>query len=443
VPAPFIDALRSIVGADHVLTGAGCAPYVLDGRTPEAVAFPGSKEAVAAVLLAAAEERVPVVPWGGGTRMAIGAPPQRLGLVLVLKRLNRILEHEPGDLTATAEAGITLGALQRELGRRGQWLSLDPPHADDATLGGILSSNAAGPRRHLYGSCRDLLIGLTVVTAAGSIVKGGGKVVKNVAGYDLPKLFIGAFGTLGVVVEATVKLRPRPDADRLVIARFARLKEAGVAARAVMGSDLLPSALDLLDGEALRALGQGGFDGAALLIGVDGIPEQVEWQCAEVERLLRPQALVDARVIDGAERDATWRARSGLGRGAFPETAAVMRWSVLPAQVAEVMEQGSAVAQRAGLGAALAAHAGMGVVEAVLAGGGRADATSVVAVLGEWRTLVRAVGGQALIESAPLAVKERVPVWDDPGPSLRIMQRIKSQLDPNGLLNPGRFVGGI
>jgi glycolate oxidase FAD binding subunit len=120
-----------------------------------------------------------------------------------------------------------------------------------------------------------------------------------------------------------------------------------------------------------------------------------------------------------------------------------MRWNVLPAQVAEVMEQGSAVAQRAGLGAALAAHAGVGVVEAVLAGGGRADAAAVAGVLDEWRTLVRAVGGQALIESAPLAVKERVPVWDDPGPSLRIMQRIKSQLDPNGLLNPGRFVGGI
>ena len=443
MPAPFIDALRGIVGAAHVRTGADCAPYVLDGRTPEAIAFPGTKEEVAAVLLAAAEEGMPIVPWGGGTRMGIGAPPHRLGLVLVLKRLNRLLEHEPGDLTATAEAGITLGALQSELGRRGQWLSLDPAHADDATLGGILSSNAAGPRRHLYGSCRDLLIGVTVVTAAGSVVKGGGKVVKNVAGYDLPKLFIGAFGTLGVIVEATVKLRPRPDADRLVIARFARLKEAGAAARAVMSSDLLPSALDLLDGEALRALGQGSTDGAALLIGVDGIPEQVEWQCAEVERLLRPQTLVDARVIDGAERDATWRARSNLGRGAFPETAAVMRWSVLPAQVAEVMEQGSAIAHRAGLGAALAAHAGVGAVEAVLAGGGHADAAAVVGVLGEWRTLVRRMGGQALIESAPLAVKERMPVWDDPGPSLRIMQRIKSQLDPKGLLNPGRFVGGI
>jgi len=395
------------------------------------------------VLLAAGEVDLPVTPWGGGTKMGIGAPPQRLGLVVGLKRLNRLLEHEPGDLTATVQAGMTLGALQRELGARGQWLSLDPPHADEATLGGILSSNAAGPRRHLYGACRDLLIGLTVVTAAGTLVTGGGKVVKNVAGYDLPKLFVGAFGTLGVVVEATVKLRPRPDTDRMVVARFVSLKEAGAAARAVMGSDLLPSALDLVDGETLRALELGGPEGAALLIGVDGIAEQVHWQCAEVERMLRLQGLVDALVLDADARDAAWRARGALGRGAFPETAAVMKWVVLPAQVADVMEQGMGVAQRAGLPVALAAHAGVGVIEAVLAGGEGVDATVVASVLTEWRVLVRAVGGQALVESAPLAIKERVPVWDDPGPALRIMQRIKSQLDPHGLLNPGRFVGDI
>ena len=443
MPASPVDALRGIVGPAHVLTGADCGPYVLDGRAPEAVVLPGSKEEVAAVLLAAGAADLPVTPWGGGTKMGIGAPPQRLGLVLGLKRLNRLLEHEPGDLTATAQAGMTLGALQRELGTRGQWLSLDPAHADEATLGGIVSSNAAGPRRHLYGACRDLVIGLTVVTAAGTLVKGGGKVVKNVAGYDLPKLFVGAFGTLGVIVEATVKLRPRPDVDRMVVARFASLKEAGSAARAVMGSDLLPSALDLVDGETLRALELGGPDGAALLIGVDGIAEQVHWQCSEVERMLRLQGLVDARVLDADARDAAWRARGGLGRGAFPETAAVMRWVVLPSQVADVMEQGMGVALRAGLAVALAAHAGVGVVEAVLAGGEGADATKVSDVLIEWRTLVRAAGGQALVESAPLAIKERVPVWDDLGPALRIMQRIKSQLDPSGLLNPGRFAGGI
>jgi glycolate oxidase FAD binding subunit len=439
----MLDKLRGIVGPAHVLIGADCAPYIVDGRAPEAVVLPASKEEVAAVLVAAGEARTPVIPWGGGTKMGIGAPPQRVGLVLALKRLARLLEHEPGDLTATVQAGMTLGALQRELGARGQWLSLDPAHADEATLGGIVSSNAAGPRRHLYGACRDLVIGLTVVTAAGALVKGGGKVVKNVAGYDLPKLFVGAFGTLGVIVEVTLKLRPRPDTDRMVVARFASLKEAGSAARAVMGSDLLPSALDLIDGETLRALDLGGPDGAALLIGVDGIAEQVHWQCAEVERMLRLQGLVDARVLDADARDAAWRGRGSLGRSAFTETAAVMKWVVLPAQVADVMEQGMGVAQRAGLPVALAAHAGVGIIEAVLAGGAGADAARVSGVLTEWRALVRAVGGQALVESAPLAIKERVPVWDDPGPALRIMQRIKSQLDPAGLLNPGRFVGGI
>ncbi len=439
----MLDKLRGIVGPAHVLIGADCAPYIVDGRAPEAVVQPASKEEVAAVLVVADEAQMPVIPWGGGTKMGIGAPPQRVGLVLALRRLSRLLEHEPGDLTATVQAGMTLGALQRELGARGQWLSLDPAHADSATLGGIVSSNAAGPRRHLYGACRDLVIGLTVVTATGALVKGGGKVVKNVAGYDLPKLFVGAFGTLGVVVEVTVKLRPRPDTDRMVVAHFASLKEAGSAARAVMGSDLLPSALDLVDGETLRALDLGGPDGAALLIGVDGIAEQVHWQCAEVERMLRLQGLVDARVLDADARDAAWRARGSLGRGAFPETAAVMKWVVLPAQVADVMEQGMGVAQRAGLPVAMAAHAGVGIIEAVLAGGAGADAARVSAVLTEWRALVRAVGGQALVESAPLAIKERVPVWDDPGPALRIMQRIKSQLDPAGLLNPGRFVGGI
>src|SRR3989304_1046329 len=164
--------------------------------------------------------------------MALGSPPAHPGLVLGLRRLSGLLEHEPGDLTATVEAGMTLGTFQAELSRRGQWLSLDPPQAARATLGGILASNASGPRRHLYGTARDLLIGITMVLADGAIVRGGGKVVKNVAGYDLPKLAVGSFGTLGVIVEATVKLRPRPDCDRLLVARFSPLPPAGAGARA-------------------------------------------------------------------------------------------------------------------------------------------------------------------------------------------------------------------
>jgi len=441
LPTPLADKLRSIAGAPHVLTGVECSPHVLEGRTPEAVVFPGSKEEVAAVLALAADEGIPVTPWGGGTKLGIGSPPTRLGLVLGLKRLHRILEHEPGDLTATVETGITLSALQSELGKRGQWLSLDPAQPDRATLGGILASNASGPRRHLYGTCRDLLIGLTVVGGDGSIVRGGGKVVKNVAGYDLPKLYIGSYGTLGILVEATLKLRPLPDEDRLIVARFERLKAAGAAARAIVASDFIPSALELVDGGASHALGLAA-SGGALLIGVDGIKEQVDWQCAEVGRLLATLGSTECRVLDGPGRDEIWRGFGELGRVGVEGVAAVMKWGVLPTRVAEIMEEGGAVALRSGLRAVVTAHAGVGIATAVLAGAG-ANADAVVRTLTAWRAMVNGAGGHALVEWAPLAVKERVSVWDAPDAAFRIMKGIKERLDPRGILNPGRFVGGL
>jgi len=277
------------------------------------------------------------------------------------------------------------------------------------------------------------------VMADGSLVRGGGKVVKNVAGYDLPKLYIGSFGTLGVLVEATLKLRPRPDVDRVVVARFGKLEEAGTAARAVLGSDLIPSAVELVDGEALRRLGLGG--GAALLIGLDGIAEQVDWQVAELVRLLGPLGLGEHTVLDGVERDDVWRGLAGLGRPGHDRVAAVMKWAVLPTQVAELMAAGAAAAQRNGLVGALTAHAGVGLVTAVLAGGTNPNA--VVSTLTEWRALANGVGGHAMVEWAPLAVKERVAVWDAAGPTLRLMKGIKERLDPDGILNPGRFVGEI
>jgi glycolate oxidase FAD binding subunit len=437
----FADKLTSISGASHVLTGVECSPHVLEGRTPEAVVFPGSKEEIAAILALAADEDIPVMARGGGTKLGIGSPPTRLGLVLGLTRLDRILEHEPGDLTATVGAGITLSALQSALGKRGQWLSLDPANPGRATVGGILASDASGPRRHLYGTCRDLLIGITVVAADGSIVRGGGKVVKNVAGYDLPKLYVGSFGTLGILVEATLRLRPRPDEDRLVVVPFDRLKDGGAAARAITTSDLIPSALELVDAEAARAVGLAS-SGPALLIGLDGVREQVEWECAEIGRLLGPLGRSESRVLDGDARDEVWRNVAELGQSRMEDVAAVMKWGVLPTQLAEVMEEGVAIAGHNGLRAALTAHAGVGIATAVLAGGG-ANANAVVATLTEWRGLVSGAGGHALVEWAPLAVKERVSVWDESRPALRIMKGIKERLDPRGILNPGRFVGGI
>jgi len=437
LPDALLDKLRATVGTQNVLTGVELSPYVIEGRTPEAAVFPGSVDEVAAVIGLAADAARPVTPWGGGTAASVGMPAAPAGLVLGLRRLSRLLEHEPGDLTASVEAGMTVEAFQTALRGRGQWVSLDPADARLATLGGVLATNASGPRRHLYGTARDLLIGVTVVTADGTVVRGGGKVVKNVAGYDLPKLFVGSYGTLGVIVEATVKLRPLPDHERLVCIPFDRLKDAGAAVRALLASDLIPNAIELLDAPAGAALGA---ESPALVVGFDGLREQVDWQCAELNRLAVACGGQEGRPLP----DDAWPRLETAARAAFPVAAAVMSFSVLPSQVADLMEQGPGGARARGLASAWAAHAGVGVVRAAVGSDVRPkEPSAIAAVLREWRELARAGGGHGMLEWAPLAVKSQVPVWDDPGAAGRIMERIKAQLDPRNILNPGRFVAGI
>jgi glycolate oxidase FAD binding subunit len=431
----LFDKLRSVVGAAHVLSGVELSPYVVEGQTPTAAVFPGTIDEVAAVVREAAAAGAAIVPWGGGTAVAVGAPPARAGVVLGLRRLSRVLEHEPGDLTATAEAGLTLAALQSALRARGQWLSLDPADPERATVGGIVAANAAGARRHLYGTVRDLLIGVTVVTAEGAIVRGGGKVVKNVAGYDLPKLFVGSRGTLGIIVDATFKLRPMPDDERLIAARFDRLKDCGAAVRSILGSDLIPNALDIADATAAPALGLPGE--AVLVVGFDGLREQVDWQAGELTSLVAALGGRDVTPLPAA----AWSRLTTMARDAIAAPAAVMSLSVLPALVVDTMEQGAQAARQRGLASAWTAHAGVGAVTGALLA--EAESAVVAAVLSEWRTIARAGGGHASLTWAPLSVKSLLPVWDDAGAAGRIMQRIKAQLDPGNVLNPGRFVAGI
>jgi glycolate oxidase FAD binding subunit len=443
VPAALVDKLRGALGAPHVLTGIELSPFVVDGRTPDAAVFPGSADEVSAVVRLAADAGVSILPWGGGTASGVGAPPPAPGIVLGLSRMNRLLEHEPGDLTATVEAGMTFGALQSALRAKGQWLSLDPPQPERATVGGVIAADASGPRRQLYGTARDLLIGATVVTADGTVVHGGGKVVKNVAGYDLPKLFIGSWGTLGVVVSMTVKLRPLPDAERLVALTFERVKDGGAAVRAVLGSDLIPNALELLDAVSSAAVGLPAAP--ALVVGFDGLPEQIDWQVAELAALARPLGGREHGAGPAPLDPGLWTRLAGAAREACAMPAAVMRLSVLPSMVAETIEHGAGSARQRGLASAWTAHAGVGLVTGVLSGveAEPRDLATVASVLAEWRACAHAAGGHASLTWAPLAIKAQLPAWDDAGPAGRIMRRIKEQLDPGGVFNPGRFVAGI
>ncbi|MBI4013378.1 MAG: FAD-binding oxidoreductase [Candidatus Rokubacteria bacterium] len=444
--AALLRTITDIVGPAHCLAGTDRGPFVVEGRTPCAVVFPGSIEEASRVVAAAADAEVPVVPWGGGTQMGLGAPPRDGALVVGTRRLARIVEHEPADLTATIEAGMTMEALQAALGAKGQWVSLDPPLPARATLGGVLAANGAGPRRHLYGTARDLVIGLRVVGPDGAVVRSGGKVVKNVAGYDLVKLYLGSLGTLGLIVEATLKLRPLPEADRACWGAFADLASAGTAVRAVMASDLVPHSIELLDGEAAAACGgaMAAPGAAALLLGFDGLARTVAWQLGEAERLLRAAGARAVTALD--ERgSAAMLGRVRDLRAAVVEPLAVARAALLPTQVAPFLAEAAAGTRAAGLRLVAAAHAGSGIATLLLTpgeGDGRA-AAATVKTLALLREHARAAGGELVIEWAPLAVKEEVSVWDAPGPALRLMRGIKAQLDPNGIMNPGRFVGGV
>ncbi len=446
--ATLLRSLAEIVGPPHRLGGTDRAAYVVDGRTPCGVVFPGSAEEVAQVVRAAAAAGVPVVPWGGGTQMHRGAPPRDGALVVGLRRLDRVLEHEPADLTATAEAGITLAAFQGALGARGQWLPLDPPAPGEATLGGVLAANAAGPRRQGYGTARDLVIGIRVVAPDGQFVRAGGKVVKNVAGYDLAKLYIGSCGTLGIIVDATVKLRPRPEAEGACWATFPALEPAARAAVALAGSELGPVALTLLDPLAAEVCGRhaglGPVPAAVVLVVFDGLPAAVAAARDAAAGRLRAAG---AGAVEPLDAPATGRALDAVreARRLVTNPLAVATAGVLPGDVGAYLEAAGAAARAAGVRLAALAEAGHGLVTLILtaAGAEAPPAAATAALLAQCRDIARGHAGHLGIAWAPLGVREACPVWDPPGPAVALMRGLKARLDPEGVLNPGRFVGGI
>src|SRR5438552_4761210 len=221
---------------------------------PQVVAFPDTAEQIAEIVRLAAEHRWAVIPRGGGTQMGMGGTPRAADVVVCTTAMNRVLEYEPADLVVTVQAGVRLAELQRQLAEHGQLLALDPPLPEQATIGGIIAANSNGPLRLRYGTCRDMLLGIKVVNADSSITKGGGKVVKNVTGYDMCKLYTGSLGSLGIIVEASFKLTPLPKQESTMVASFDALDEAFAAARAIYKSTPPVLACELISPAAARSL---------------------------------------------------------------------------------------------------------------------------------------------------------------------------------------------
>jgi glycolate oxidase FAD binding subunit len=380
---------------------------------------PSSLDEAAEAMTQAAREQQRVAFVGGGTELGVGGWRERADVVLRTGRMARILEYAPADMVIVAEAGVTLAQLQAETRARGQMLALDPPLPERATVGGLVATGAFGPRRARYGAVRDLVIGVTLVRADGAVARGGGKVVKNVAGFDLPKIACGSFGTLGLVATATFRLHPLPEVTAAAVAEGVAVERIPGLLASAREAQLEPSSV-----VALRSSG-GGFD-----VGVwfEGFAKGAEQQVARFVDRSGAKRVAD----DGELRRRHDAARTGgplrVRVGALPSRIAAVRAALAP--LFAVLD---------GPEAAWYATVGIGFV----AGAPRADWKDAVAAS---RARLAAEGGWLVVEAAPEAPDEaalELDPWGPPPPAFEIMRQLKQRFDPEHRLNAGRFVGGL
>jgi glycolate oxidase FAD binding subunit len=416
--AQALDALSEIAVEGSVRPGV--SDDEVCGVRPELYVEPANEAELARVLEYATRSGMLVAPRGAGTKMDWGTAAQAIDLMVSSARFDRILEYAPGDMTVTVGAGITIAQLQSALLQHRQRLSLDPLWPDRATVGGVIATNDSGALRLRYGGIRDLIIGITVVLGDGTIATSGGKVVKNVAGYDLPKLMSGALGTLGIITRAVFRLHPLPAHSKTHSFAFPTREKANEFMLSVADSIVVATGLQMRTG----ATGEIVVD-----VRVDGIDAGVAAQAEAVCRLAGQGKPCESEFDPWQAREKLWNSSA---------SATICKLSMLPAHLsstAEFVREGlsdnadwTLLMHSTGLAWLLA---------------DATDCTQIVDFLASIRAFLSPSGGTAVVLKAPLQLRQMVDLWGSAGTALPLMKRIKEQFDPRAILNRGRFVGGI
>ena len=382
-----------------------------------AVERPGSV-AEAAELLRGSEG--PLLFRGAGTKQGWAGRPVEPALVVETGRLSRVLAHNPADMTVAVGAGVPLRDLQDLLREEGQWLALDPgTEAAGATVGGLLATGDSGPRRLRYGALRDLVIGVTLVLSDGTVAHGGGTVIKNVAGYDLPKLLYGSLGTLGLVAEVVLRLHPRPEATATATVPVT-VDRAGALALRLSASALEPSAVDW-----------GDVDGGLLAVRFEGTAAGVEGRRAALRELVGTDGAVEWRT--GEDEATVWQR---LAEGHRPEEDGTLAVAgTLPSRTADVARALAESGSAAGIGTRFASRPAIGSHAARFAG----PPAAVGAAFTAWRERVLALGGSVLLRDRPAAVDAEVDALGPPPSSVGLLRSLHRRLDPRGRCAPGRL----
>lgn len=448
--------LEEIVGAAHVLTGPEeIASRQVDGFSPSAVIHPADAAQIAEVLRYAGAEKLAVIPCGGGTKLGIGSPPARYDIALDLSRMNRVLAYDPQDLTLGVEPGMRIADLLRVLAEQKQFLPLVVPFLERATIGGIVSANSSSPLRQAYGGIRDFCLGMEFVTGEGIQAKSGGRVVKNVTGYDLHKLLIGSLGTLGVITRVNFRTFPLLPAQGTFVAAFSSAELVFQFCGAITRSALTPQMVEIADPGASDVIFSAGATPRieprkwSVIVSAAGQPAVVDRYARELGHMaVAAKADEFAPLGDSEAPEVLARIREfpRLILEAVPP-AAIFRIGVLPTAMAGLLGELNALAAQERVDFISLTRAAGIVYAAILPKEG--DAAAVTSISKAVQEVFRACGksefnASAMLEWCPPEVKSAAGgVWGASRPDFELMRRVKNSFDPNGVLSPGRFAGGI
>lgn len=433
----IVQELQTIVG-DAIVSWEDLKPswqeQVANATTPEnlpcCIVYPHTTAELKNVIQKAAKNNWRVLPCGSGSKLGWGALANQVDLVVSTERLNRIIEHAVGDLTVTVEAGVKLADLQAILQKVGQFLPLEPAYPQDATLGGIVATADSGALRHRYGGIRDMLLGISFIRSDGESAKAGGRVVKNVAGYDLMKLFSGSYGTLGVISEMTFRVYPIPQASATVVLT-GESEAVATATKILLASALTPTAVELLSTKLVSQLGFA--QGNGLIVRFQSVIESVKEQSSRLLSIGQKLGLQGTISFDDELQ--LWQSLPAQIWNTLQKPVITCKIGVSPIAAVSTLTHLDCLSSAQGIGL-IHAGSGLGLLQL--------DASTVTAqTIREMRQYCESKNGFLTILEAPATIKKQLDVWGYNGNALEIMRQLKQQFDPKNLLSPNRFVGGI
>jgi len=436
--------LVATVGRDNIIADQQeLRAYRIDDRLPTLAVSPATADHICQVVRAANRDEIPVIPWGNGSKQAQGLPLIRTGIILSLKRMNRLLELDAANLTVEVEAGISHAELQKELARHGLYFPLEPEDMAAATIGGSLATNSSGPGRLAHGTARDLVLGVTVVTPRGEAIHAGIKTMKNVAGYDMRKLFIGSWGTLGVITKAILKLSRLPEDHSTLLLTFSSIRDALRVTRDISNSVLRPESMELIDAKAARLEPGDDFElqeeELLLLIKIAGSREEVRRHLADIQTLAEANNTRAINISSGAEEESAWASQRQVQQYSAPDM--VRGKAAVPIdKIGDMFQEIEKTAARHQLQAAITGRAGSGILyPRLFTKEPAASDDEVLAAIAELSQSAEKLDGFFLVESGPAQVRQAA----DPVPrrsDYELMRRLKQTFDPKNIFNPGKLV---